>query len=434
MRMIRRIMAIAGALAPAIALAGAAPASAATAALSDPAGDIAYCQADLLQASAMFRDGTISFTATTACDVDAANDPAWKNGAGNVGWVLETDGDPATDYVADIGNAGNGVFADVVHVENGDRTVTCRVTPDVGPHTFAMSFPRSCIGDVDNFRYAAAAQWDESPEAPSCTCPSDYTPDRDFSVVVRNSHGDGYWMVGRTGDTYAFGAAPYLGNSPSAAEVVDIEGTPSGNGYWAVDRTGRVQAHGDAMAPPAGAPALNVGERITAMSATRSGRGYWLFSDRGRVFPYGDAIKFGDLAAKKLNGPILDAIITPTGQGYYLVGSDGGIFTFGDAEFLGSMGATKLNAPVQSLVPDPDGRGYWLVASDGGIFAFDAPFYGSMGDVTLNKPITGMVGFGAGYLMVAEDGGVFTFGDTPFLGSLGDHPPAQPIVSLASLP
>jgi hypothetical protein len=31
------------------------------------------------------------------------------------------------------------------------------------------------------------------------------------------------------------------------------------------------------------------------------------------------------------------------------------------------------------------------VASDGGIFAFgDAPFYGSTGSLTLNKPIVGM--------------------------------------------
>jgi hypothetical protein len=116
-----------------------------------------------------------------------------------------------------------------------------------------------------------------------------------------------------------------------------------------------------------------------------------------------------------------------------MVGSDGGIFTFGDAVFRGSMGNVRLNAPVQSLVPDPDGTGYWLVASDGGIFAFEAEFYGSMGDRRLNKPVTGMVGFGRGYLMVGEDGGIFTFGEAPFFGSLGDDPPAQPIVSVAIL-
>jgi hypothetical protein len=97
------------------------------------------------------------------------------------------------------------------------------------------------------------------------------------------------------------------------------------------------------------------------------------------------------------------------------------------------MGAVPLNAPVQSLVPDPDGEGYWLVASDGGIFAFDAEFHGSMGDVRLNKPVTGMVGFRHGYLMVAEDGGIFTFGDAAFAGSLGDSPPGAPVTSVGAL-
>jgi hypothetical protein len=116
-----------------------------------------------------------------------------------------------------------------------------------------------------------------------------------------------------------------------------------------------------------------------------------------------------------------------------MVASDGGIFAFGDARFHGSMGGRRLNAPVQSLVPAGDGGGYWLVASDGGIFAFDAPFRGSMGSQRLNKPVTGMVRFGDGYLMVGEDGGIFNFSSQAFAGSLGAHPPARPITSVAPL-
>jgi hypothetical protein len=82
-------------------------------------------------------------------------------------------------------------------------------------------------------------------------------------------------------------------------------------------------------------------------------------------------------------------------------------------------------------VPDPDGTGYWLVAADGGVFSFEAGFRGSMGGVRLNAPVTGMVAFGDGYLMVATDGGIFNFSDRPFAGSLGDHPPAHPIVAVA---
>jgi hypothetical protein len=114
-----------------------------------------------------------------------------------------------------------------------------------------------------------------------------------------------------------------------------------------------------------------------------------------------------------------------------MVASDGGIFTFGDARFFGSMGGQRLNAPVQSLVPDGDGVGYWLVAADGGVFTFETLFRGAMGDKILNKPVTGMVPFGNGYMMVAEDGGIFNFSNLPFLGSLGDKPPVDPIVSVA---
>jgi ribosomal protein L24E len=80
------------------------------------------------------------------------------------------------------------------------------------------------------------------------------------------------------------------------------------------------------------------------------------------------------------------------------------------------------------------GHGYWLVASDGGIFAFDAPFHGSMGGQKLNKPISGMVRYGDGYLMVGSDGGIFNFSSAAFVGSLGDKPPAAPVVAVAALP
>ncbi|MDQ1569193.1 MAG: hypothetical protein QOF96_4073, partial [Actinomycetota bacterium] len=50
-----------------------------------------------------------------------------------------------------------------------------------------------------------------------------------------------------------------------------------------------------------------------------------------------------------------------------------------------------------------------------------------------NKPVVGMVRYGAGYLMVAADGGIFSFSDRPFVGSLGDNPPSKPIVFAATL-
>ncbi len=118
-------------------------------------------------------------------------------------------------------------------------------------------------------------------------------------------------------------------------------------------------------------------------------------------------------------------------HGYWLVGSDGGIFTFGSAQFYGSTGNLHLQRPVVGITPTGDRGGYWLVASDGGIFSFgDSSFFGSIPGIglhpagsglpnSLNAPIVGMVPSpdGGGYFMVAADGGVFAFGDARFAGS-----------------
>jgi subtilisin family serine protease len=244
--------------------------------------------------------------------------------------------------------------------------------------------------------------------------------------------GPGYWMLTAAGAVHGFGQAANYG---AAGSAVDLEPNVSGAGYWIVNDRGAVTAFGDATwYGHADHSVLTAGERVTSLSATATGRGYWLFTDKGRVIPRGDAAFFGDMAAVRLNAPVLDSIPTPSGRGYYMVASDGGIFTFGDARFAGSMGGIRLNAPVQSLVPDADGGGYWLVASDGGVFSFDAPFRGSMAATRLNRPVTGMVPFGDGYLMVGEDGGIFNFSDRPFLGSLGANPPASPVVAVAAVP
>jgi hypothetical protein len=123
--------------------------------------------------------------------------------------------------------------------------------------------------------------------------------------------------------------------------------------------------------------------------------------------------------------------------GYWLVASDGGIFAFGDARFFGSTGNITLNRPVVGMAATPDGSGYWLVASDGGIFAYgDARFYGSTGNIALNRPVVGMAATpdGKGYWLVASDGGVFAFGDATFHGSTGSLTLAKPIVGMAATP
>ena len=243
----------------------------------------------------------------------------------------------------------------------------------------------------------------------------------------------GYWLVAGDGAVFGFGEAFDHGDGSRGS--VDLEPTPAGHGYWVLHSDGTVRSFGDAARlGDVDLKTLSKEEEPASLSATRTGRGYWVFTDRGRAIPFGDAAFHGDVSNVKLNGPVLGSVATPTGKGYYMVASDGGIFAFGDAKFEGSMGGTKLNKPVQSLVPDADGSGYWLVASDGGIFAFDAPFHGSLGGIKLNKPVVGMVRYGDGYLMVGADGGIFNFSSSPFSGSLGDKPPASPVVAVAALP
>jgi pro-kumamolisin-like protein/IPT/TIG domain-containing protein len=147
-------------------------------------------------------------------------------------------------------------------------------------------------------------------------------------------------------------------------------------------------------------------------------------------------------------GATVDVVVTnPDGQspavaadhyhyalpGYWLVASDGGIFSYGAAAFYGSTGNLVLNKPVVGMAATPDDGGYWLVASDGGIFSYgDANFYGSTGNISLNKPVVGMAATpdGGGYWLVASDGGIFSYGDAGFYGSTGSLALNAPVVGM----
>jgi len=115
------------------------------------------------------------------------------------------------------------------------------------------------------------------------------------------------------------------------------------------------------------------------------------------------------------------------------VASDGGIFAFGDAAFFGSTGNLRLNRPIVDLAPSPDGDGYWMVASDGGVFAFGgAAFYGSpAGTVSGTVVSLAATPSGNGYWIVGNDGSVYNFGGAQYMGGLGGVPLNRPIVGLA---
>jgi hypothetical protein len=134
---------------------------------------------------------------------------------------------------------------------------------------------------------------------------------------------------------------------------------------------------------------------------------------------------------------VLGIAPSATGNGYWNVAGDGGIFAFGDAPFFGSMGGLALNRSMVGMAPTTTGLGYWMFAGDGGIFAFgDATFFGSTGSLSLNAPIVAMAptASNGGYWLLGADGGVFAYGDATFLGSTGSSPPATPVVAMAARP
>ena len=116
------------------------------------------------------------------------------------------------------------------------------------------------------------------------------------------------------------------------------------------------------------------------------------------------------------------------GTGYWLAASDGGIFPFGDAPGYGTLGNIVLNKPIVSIAAPPDGGGYWMAASDGGVFSFgNAAFFGSSSGSS-SSPVTAITSSssGNGYWLSTAAGNIFAFGDAPQFGSAyPDHPNAS---------
>jgi hypothetical protein len=115
--------------------------------------------------------------------------------------------------------------------------------------------------------------------------------------------------------------------------------------------------------------------------------------------------------------------------GYRLVASDGGIFSF-NAPFYGSTGNMTLPAPVVTTVSTPTGKGYWLLGADGAVYPFgDAASYGSASGFHA----VGMAptADGKGYWVVGSGGQVRAFGDAT---SLPDASPPGPIGAVTPAP
>jgi GH43 family beta-xylosidase len=253
---------------------------------------------------------------------------------------------------------------------------------------------------------------------------------------VANPQEQGYWEVANDGGIFSYGSASYYGSTGSnrpRTPVVDMAATADGHGYWFTTAAGQVFNYGDAGFYGS-VNALTLPGKIVGIAATPDDRGYWLVGSDGSIYPFGDAVNYGSMHGQALRAPIVGMTVDSATGGYWLVGSDGGVFAF-NAPFFGSTGNLNLVRPVVGMAATPDGKGYWFVASDGGIFSYgDANYYGSMGGKPLNEPIVGMSPTldGAGYRLVASDGGVFSFGDARFYGSMGGQPLNAPIATIGT--
>ncbi|HUY86628.1 MAG TPA: PKD domain-containing protein [Acidimicrobiales bacterium] len=290
--------------------------------------------------------------------------------------------------------------------------------------------------------------------------PADLVVVHDGTTPTGGGGAAGYWMLDSSGNVYPFGSAGDFGSATGSGTAAAIVSTPDGGGYWVASSLGVVNSFGDAGNFTLSGQATS---SVVAIATTADGKGYWIATSGGQILTAGDASNFGSPAASQLhlNGGIVAMAVTADGQGYWLLGGDGGVFSYGDASFMGSSGqinpASAVGGansftpvkPINGIVATSDSKGYWMVASEGGIFAFgDASFLGSSGQInpsqqaggsnsfTPAKPIVGMVATSdaKGYWMVGSDGGVFAFGDAGFVGSLGSHPPASPIVGFTPHP
>ena len=139
--------------------------------------------------------------------------------------------------------------------------------------------------------------------------------------------------------------------------------------------------------------------------------GFWSVAPDGRIQAFGDAAPAGDLAGRRLGGPIVSLAPTPSGRGYWMLGGDGGVFAFGDATFLGAP-AGQLRAPAARLEPTPTGKGYWVLSAAGEVVAFgDAPFRGQLFPLPFTAVGLAATPSGQGYWIATADGRVLAFGD-----------------------
>ncbi len=240
-----------------------------------------------------------------------------------------------------------------------------------------------------------------------------------IAAVAGNPAGAGYWLGGRTGAVFGFGAGDYgsLDGGYAQKPVEALEPTASGYGYWLVSRTGRVRAFGDARyrgsRTDGAAPVVD-------MAVLPDGRGYRLVSRGGRVYSFGKAEGVGGLQGSGFEGDVVAIEATSSGNGYWLFGSNGAVAAFGDAKDFGGAASDGLSGEVVDAEAFGD-AGYWLVTDSGRVLAHGAaPDLGGAAAKSFRGSVVGMAAApgGTGYWLATDRGQIMSFGGVRSLGSL----------------
>jgi hypothetical protein len=202
----------------------------------------------------------------------------------------------------------------------------------------------------------------------------------------------GYWLVGATGEVFAYGDARNYGSlGAGSRHVVALLASADDRGYWIVTDDGVLSRFGDARPlGPDALPAADLWSPIVAAAALPDGLGAWLTNAEGDVFTLGKAVSYGSLTGVRLSSPVTGIAATPSGQGYWLTEADGQTFHFGNA-LGGRPAAKKLAGSVVGISPTEDNRGFWEVSDDGSVLTGgDATTRGSTSIDQTGSPVVGI--------------------------------------------
>jgi hypothetical protein len=283
-------------------------------------------------------------TATAPTSPPATSPPATSPPAGHGYWLVGSDGGVFAFGDAHFhGSTGNMVARVRNQVIN--LAVVTGITPTPGDGGYWLATVNGGVFPFGNASYFGSL-------------PAIGVLDAEVVGIVPTADGKGYFMVSWQGGVFAFGDAHFVGSCSTiggcGAPLTALVPDASGHGYWLVLSNCQVVAFGDAPKIPASdCQSYATANKVQARTAVRTpdGRGYWVLLADGAVYPEGDAVTLGawKAAASTTKTSPAEAIVpTRDGRGAWVVLEKGTVRAYGDAPKLGDLAGKKLSGPLLS--------------------------------------------------------------------------------------